>query len=232
MPDLASESLLLQASKVRGSRRFEQLGVPVCTKVLEATMDDVQSSSNSVGATLLVDINPGAGDLLLAWLKKAAGSTIPAYYYACAENGTHVEALSERAVAECTEAIMSGNMVIPGIPKPEQFKFEDEPPRKPSLKTLVWDDTEKIAKVPQDKLPGLLRRLIQQQCTPWLWKLICEELIFHGLVGTVHIDTAFLRLLLAHARTEMVDSICPLSMTPAEGVHVCLYVPGTNVPAE
>ena len=71
--------------QVRGARRYEQLGVDACHRILDATIDGLQQSGEQVGAVLVVDANPTTGEMLEAFIvKKLSFHQMPMYYLAIA----------------------------------------------------------------------------------------------------------------------------------------------------
>ena len=81
---------------LKGAKRYEQLGVEACGKILDAALDGLQPSEETPAA-LVIDTNATTGEMLEAFfIKRLAFHQLPLFYYGVApdqETAEQLEAL-------------------------------------------------------------------------------------------------------------------------------------------
>ena len=77
----------IPARSTSQARRYEQLGVDACTKLLDSTLDD----NKVAGAVLVVDLYTNTGDLLEAFLTKRVSSNTPWFFFGLASDSSSRE---------------------------------------------------------------------------------------------------------------------------------------------
>ena len=78
--------------QVRGAKRYEQLGVAACSRILDATIDGLQHAGEEAGAVLVTDLNPTNGEMLEAIVaKKLSFHQLPIFYFGVAADQDTVE---------------------------------------------------------------------------------------------------------------------------------------------
>lgn len=100
-----------------GSKRFEQAGVDVCCKLLDATVDHLHVASplGSKGAWLLLDANPGCGDMLIAFTMKRVTSTLPGFYFGVAESPESADWVRTLVSEKLSDLVSERLLSLPGF---------------------------------------------------------------------------------------------------------------------
>ena len=123
--------------RVRGPRKWAQIGVQPCAEVLSSVLDGAPDHDV---AFALADLNPGAGDMLQAFVQILCKKQT-LYYMALAADDNHANYLEEYLVKTIYQKLKSGDLKIPG-----QIIPDKTPPAtdsqvvaaRPTLTALVW----------------------------------------------------------------------------------------------
>ena len=76
---------------LKGAKRYEQLGVETCGKILDAALDGLQPTEDTP-AVVVIDTNAGTGEMLEAFfIKRLAFHQLPLFYYGVAPDLETVE---------------------------------------------------------------------------------------------------------------------------------------------
>ena len=134
----------------RGAKRHEQLGPKVCTKILEGVFDSLDTKSG-INATLVVDLNICTGDMLYAWIIKTQGLSIPCHFFGLASDECASEWVLNHVAKTLAWSIKNKVITVTGIKAPESVASEEvKKPSMPQLKALVWDESDKVVRVPKE----------------------------------------------------------------------------------
>ena len=138
--DVAPDSVPLSAedSVVNGGKRYEQIGVSACERLLEGLLDNMTFQGR--GGIFVLDLSLGVASMLEAFVNKRGTYTAPAFYVGL----TDCPITKEWAEVSKTEVIaqlfLDGKIAIPGFAKPvSEFPADllEKEPVAPILKVLT-----------------------------------------------------------------------------------------------
>ncbi len=95
-----------------GGRRWEALGVDACGKMLDATVGGLTDIA-SVSAAVVMDLNPGNGDVLEAFIKRKLTSKLPLFYFSSPLDHTSLELIMDCSVASLATECEAGSLTSP-----------------------------------------------------------------------------------------------------------------------
>ena len=133
---------------LRGPKRYEQIGVDGCLKMLDATLDGL-SKAPAVNGFLLVEANVTCGDMLEAFIHKVASSTLPSYYFGVVADSGAIEWVVNHVVDCLTNKLKDGVLSIPGVDKHIPESVDIGPLEKPQMKVLIMEAESNLLKVPE-----------------------------------------------------------------------------------
>ena len=127
----------IPSGKVRGAKRFEQVGPDAVLKQLDALFD-----SQELGRLVVQIIVPsvGVGDEIQAVLTKRQNTCYPLYYTGVSTNALTSEWLRRENLATATHQFSQGLLQIPGqVPTSLEFPaaLADEPIAPPKFNLLL-----------------------------------------------------------------------------------------------
>lgn len=121
-------------STVRGSKRYEQLGVDACTKILESLLEADKPPAD-VQAFILLDLSPGVGDFFWAWLSRVKAMKMPVFHIAVTPSAVEAEWLNHTIEDELAMKLVNGSLTLPGFtarstePPPEMLTAKPDIPQ-------------------------------------------------------------------------------------------------------
>ena len=130
-------------SAPRGAKKWEQLGVDTCTKILDSTIDGAAQT----GVVAVVDLHMGTGEMMEAFIIKKLSSKIQMRYFGIADTAIQTEGIMKARTETLLARVKSGSLSLPGvqfIPEMPANLLEDAPPL-PELQCLIWNvETERL----------------------------------------------------------------------------------------
>jgi hypothetical protein len=140
-----------RSASMFGGRRWEALGVDACVKLLDATVGGL-SDIASVSAAVVMDLNPGNGDVLEAFIKRKLTSKLPLFYFSSPLDHTSVEFITDCRVSSLATECEQGLLTIPGLKIETALPADatQSAPAPPKLQALVYNPETKGVRIPAD----------------------------------------------------------------------------------
>ena len=135
---------------LRGSRKYEQLGVDTFTKILDATACSLPAQASPHVDFILLDLHPGP-DLLRAFmLKQVSSPQMNIRYIALCTNGDQRNGIEKKMKDDFTNMALAKEITLPGVTVETEMSISDTAgkPTFPKLQILLWDEKESQLKLP------------------------------------------------------------------------------------
>jgi hypothetical protein len=144
--------------KVKGAAKVSQLGEDAMQKVLDAVMEGPDwGTRQGKLVVLLVEINPGVGNLFDAYMTRKSGMRMPVHYLAITDSDLHQEWFVRTKLDMLRQKHFNGELTVPGRPTPSKEMPPDlleAPPVTPTLnKLVVKNKTDDSITMPQLVVP-------------------------------------------------------------------------------
>ena len=124
---------------VQSGKKFEQVGVDACHKVLNSAFEGVEFDGRK--AIVIADVSLGVGDMFQAWVKFKGSYQVPCFFFGVAESDVHKKWFEITHKAKLVEMFNDGSLIIPGFTpagaEPPKEILEAPPP-KPALNIATW----------------------------------------------------------------------------------------------
>jgi hypothetical protein len=160
------ENALLKSTDIRegnveGAAKVSQLGEDAMQKVLDAVMEGPDwGTQPGKLVVLIVDVNPGVGNLLDAYMSCKSGMQMPMHYLAIADGDLHQDWLHQVKVDAMRQKHYNGEVAMPGRPQPSKeipMYLLDMLPTAPTLSKLAMKvDSEGSSSKLQLLIPKVL----------------------------------------------------------------------------
>jgi hypothetical protein len=134
-----------------GGKRWETLGVDACAKMLDATVGGL-SDVSSVSAVIVMDLNPGNGDVLEAFVRRKLSSKLPMFYFSSPPDQFSLEFITDFRVSALATECEQGLLTIPGLSIDVELSADakQNAPGAPKLQTLVFNPATKSVRIPTE----------------------------------------------------------------------------------
>jgi hypothetical protein len=136
--DLAP-SALPDSARISPANKYMQIGEDAALNLLTGLIDQCEFTDRA--AIIILDMNPGVGDVFGAFLNLRIQQTTPLFYYAVCKDEVHMDWFRTTWLDEMTRLYTTSKLAVPGFtPKtkdPPPAILEAAPP-KPQLNVLTW----------------------------------------------------------------------------------------------
>ena len=123
--------------RVKGAAKYSQIGEDAMQKVLDAVMEGPDWGKYQGNTVLvLVELNPGVGNLLDAFMTRRAALRMPMHYVGLADNSTHWDWLKQTKAAMLREKHFARDLQVAGHPTPTKEMPSDLLETNPSAPVL------------------------------------------------------------------------------------------------
>jgi len=142
---------------VKGAAKYAQVGEDAMQKVLDAIMEgpDWNKQQGNV-VLLLMELNPGVGNMLDAFMTRRAALRMPMHYVGLADNNKHYDWLVSVKVKHLRDKHYKGELQVAGHPAPATdlpADLLDTPPSAPTLNKLTIVKGEGVDGQPMLRVP-------------------------------------------------------------------------------
>jgi hypothetical protein len=137
----------------RGAKRWEQLGVDPCSKVLDAVLDNFEKIP-SAGALLLFDAHVAAGDMLEALAIKKMGSRFPKQYFGVVGDASAKDSIIKARIENLAARVKAGLLTLAGVTYAAEMPRDlvEAVPPVPELQCTIWDSDARRLRIPPELL--------------------------------------------------------------------------------
>ena len=139
------------AGSIRGPKRYEQIGVDACLKLLDSTMDGL-TKAPTVGGLLIIEANLTTGDMLEAFIQKASASSLPSYFFGVCADAGFAEWADSHVVTSVANKLKDGVFTMAGVEKQTVSDDIGAAPERPQMKALIMDVETNTLKIPEQLL--------------------------------------------------------------------------------
>jgi len=139
-----------RCDRVKGAAKAAQLGEDAMQKVLDAVLEGPDWGVQGKNVLLIMEINPGVGNLLDAVMTRGSSIRMPVHYLGLAESDVHLDWLQRTKLETVRQRHYGGDLVVPGRPQPSKdmpVDLLETPPAPPVLSKLAVKE-----KTPDGKL--------------------------------------------------------------------------------
>ena len=190
-PPTSSSSTLQHHHGPSGAKRFEQVGLDVSLKILDASLDGVDLGG--FGAWLFIDLCPGPAEFLEAFLVKRSGIARPGYCFALCADAESAEWAQSHLAHKLSDLVVEGTIIIPGLTPPSSelpASLMAAKPEPPALHVLLQDDQSKMYKIPEHVIQKWGLHDIYASQLDEILKKVGDELGYDGPLEAVSAQSA------------------------------------------